>query len=280
MTPACRERLAGAVTAVLAAAALAFLRPAPVAAPAPAPAVPIRFTRPPPVAPEPAAVKLETVLQEVQFDKTPLSEALAWIGQQVGVTIAIRGLGLGERAINPRAPITFRASGVKASRVLECVLLAATFRGITPTYWCVGDFVVVRSHPLPPRWITMTVCAYDVRDLVEAGMAARGRARAQAAATRPAAAARMATAAADARQVQREIAELIVQAVNNHDDADDSLRINGAPGVLVITAIPEYHRRTAEFLSRLRSATGCSPDGRRDFPLGIERNRRLTENDF
>ncbi len=70
--------------------------------------------------------KLEARVREVKFDKTPLREALDWVGRQLGVNVWVRWKVLDGWGIRRDEPITLHMRDVRLGQVLRMILSDAS----------------------------------------------------------------------------------------------------------------------------------------------------------
>lgn len=103
-----------------------------------------------------AALKKEVVLD---FEKTPITEAVAYIKDFVGVEIQLDLKALSDAGIESDTPITFDIKGVSLKSALNLML-----RPLDLTYVYKDEVLLITTPSQVEKYLKVKV--YDIRDLL------------------------------------------------------------------------------------------------------------------
>jgi hypothetical protein len=112
-----------------------------------------------------AELALERPVGEVDFENTPLEQAVATLTQKTGTPIVVDWADLEPKGLKGTQPVTLRARGVPLDEVLDRILLQLKASPDGPVTWSAetGKVVVGRAERVASNLI---VRMYDVRDLL------------------------------------------------------------------------------------------------------------------
>src|SRR4051794_40732916 len=112
-----------------------------------------------------AELALERPVGEVDFDNTPLEQALAMLAQKSGTPIVVDWADLEPKGLNRTEPVTLRARGIPLDEALDRILLQLGAFPVGPITFSAetGKVLVGTAERVAAQPI---VRIYDVRDLL------------------------------------------------------------------------------------------------------------------
>lgn len=171
---------------------------------------------------------------ELDFDATPLNQALAALAARAHTAIDVDWKSLGATGVGPASPVKLHLQDANLSRALHGVLDATEWTHDAPGFVVADGVIVITANPREHRADQITV-VYNVRDLIEASESSGIK--------------------------QRDAAEALTTAIVEHvapecwsDTGGSPGRIHEIAGLLVITQSAEAHEEIVRFLEQLRTA--------------------------